>query len=217
MTEYHKIQTIFKRDSNTRFKTLLEGDYSLPVFDYLKHNQWIFTEKVDGTNIRIMIKDNNIFFGGKTENAQIPFELVNRLHSIFDPQQNKLIELFPNGACLYGEGYGAKIQSGGNYSPTQEFVLFDVKIGDWWLERYNIENIATKLNLQVVPIVGEGTLLEMVEIARRGIISHWGNFSAEGLVARPKCEFSTRNGERIITKIKTKDFIHLSRSIQLPQ
>ena len=98
-------------------------------------------------------------------------------------------------------------KGGGNYGPTQDFVLFDVKIGEWWLERPNIEDIATKLGLRVAPIIGEGTLLEMVELARKGITSQWGNFAAEGIVARPKCELRTRNGERIITKIKTCDFV----------
>ena len=65
MKEYIKIQTIFKRDLLTNHKTLLEGDYSLPEFDYLKDNTWIFTEKVDGTNIRVMWDGKEIAFGGK--------------------------------------------------------------------------------------------------------------------------------------------------------
>lgn len=208
MKEYHKIQTVFKRDPNTKFKTLLEGDYSLPAFDFLKTNPWVFTEKVDGTNIRVMFNGGGVSYGGKTDDAQIPATLVERLRSVFDVQADKMREMFPDGACLYGEGHGAKIQKGGgNYSQTQDFVLFDVKIGEWWLERPNIEDIAGKLGLRVVPIIGEGTLLEMVEMARKGITSQWGNFAAEGIVARPKVELSTRNGERIITKIKTRDFV----------
>lgn len=208
MKEYHKIQTVFKRDPNTKFKTLLEGDYSLRAFDYLKANPWVFTEKVDGTNIRVMLNGNGVSYGGKTDDAQIPAKLVARLREVFDAQSEKMREMFPDGACLYGEGHGAQIQKGGgNYSPTQDFVLFDVKIGEWWLERPNIEDIAGKLGLRVVPIIGEGTLPEMVELSRSGIKSQWGDFAAEGIVARPKCELSTRNGERIITKIKTRDFV----------
>ncbi len=44
MVEYHKIQTVFKRDMNTKYKTLLEGEYSLPEFKYLKNNIWEYTE-----------------------------------------------------------------------------------------------------------------------------------------------------------------------------
>jgi hypothetical protein len=215
MKEYSKIQTVYLRDPETNFKRLLIGQYALPAFEYLANNEWVFTEKVDGTNIRVMMdayhedgKKFGITFGGKTDNAQIPAALAARLEQRFhaDEQRVKLQEMFPSGACLYGEGYGAKIQSGGNYRPDQDFVLFDVKIGDWWLERRNVEDIAGKLGLDVVPIIERGTLPQMVEMARSGFKSTWGDFVAEGIVARPACELVTRNGDRLITKIKHRDF-----------
>ena len=213
MEQYHKIQTVFKRDPATKFKTLL-NEYSLPEFEYLKDNDWIFTEKVDGTNIRIMIKPTpdsitpvSVTFGGKTDNASIPATLITCLQDTFFPQINRLAEIFPDGACLYGEGYGAKIQKGGgNYRSDQDFVLFDVKINDWWLKRKNIEDIADEFGLDIVPIIGEGNLLDMIYIVKHGFNSNWGNFPAEGLVARPYIELKTRSGHRIITKLKHKDF-----------
>jgi len=39
-----------------------------------------------------------------------------------------------------------------------------------------------------------------------GFMSAWGEFKAEGIVARPSIELIARNGKRIITKIKHKDF-----------
>lgn len=217
MKEYSKIQTVYLRDPETNFKRLLEGQYALPAFAYLANNEWVWTEKVDGTNIRVMMpnyredgKQYGIAFGGKTDEAQIPATLVRRLEERFhnDETRAKLAEMFPEGnACLYGEGYGAKIQKGGgNYRPDQDFVLFDVKVADWWLERENVVDIAGRLGLDVVPIIGRGTLPEMVEAARAGYNSTWGSFAAEGFVARPSCELKARNGDRIITKIKHRDF-----------
>jgi hypothetical protein len=58
----------------------------------------------------------------------------------------------------------------------------------------------------VVPIIGSGTLFRAVELAAAGIKSTWGDFQAEGIVARPAVELMTRRGERVITKIKTVDF-----------
>lgn len=202
MNEYHKIQTVYKRDPENKFKTLLEGDFSLPEFEYLQNNEWVFTEKVDGTNIRVMCQDGKITFGGKTERAQIPTQLANRLNETFLPIAGK----FTSDMCLYGEGYGAKIQKGGNYRQDQDFVLFDVRVGDWWLQRADVEGIAAHLSIDVVPIVGTGTLIEMVANAKAGITSTWGDFRAEGYVARPATEMKTRSGHRIITKIKCKDF-----------
>jgi hypothetical protein len=215
MKTYHKIQTVFKRDPENRFKTLLEGEFAKPEFEYLKDNEWIFTEKVDGTNIRVMFDGYKITFGGKTDRAQIPADLSNRLNDIFLPQ----IEIFQNlfvtnpdkttnaEVCLYGEGYGAKIQKGGgNYRQDQDFVLFDIKIGEFWLQRDDIETIAKELKLDIVPILATGNIDKMVRLTRQGFNSQWGCFKAEGIVARPKIEFTTRNRSRIITKLKHKDF-----------
>lgn len=209
--EYHKIQTVYKRNPETKFKTLLEGEFSLPEFEYLKNNVWVFTEKVDGTNIRIMWTGKDIVFGGKTDNTQIPQFLVQRLNERFMTIEAK--EKFNRkfgedvNVCLYGEGYGAKIQKGGgNYRQDQDFVLFDVKIGNWWLQRDSVHKIAQYLGIDIVPIIGKGPLIDMVEMTKNAFNSIWGSFKAEGIVARPETELETRGGHRIITKIKNKDF-----------
>lgn len=76
LSEYHKIQTIFKRDMASKRKTLMEGDWTLPEFEYLAGNAWTFTEKVAGTNIRVIFKDGALAFGGRTEDAGIPAPLL---------------------------------------------------------------------------------------------------------------------------------------------
>jgi len=212
MKAYHKIQTVLKRDPRTNYKTLVEGEVSLPEFEYLMGNLWTFTEKVDGTNIRVTFDGREIAFGGKTDNASIPAFLIKKLQDRFLPQAQKFVEKFggeTTGVCLYGEGYGAKIQKGGgNYRQDPDFVLFDVKIGEWWLKRVDVEDVARFFDLDIVPIIGEGTLIEMIDKARNGFNSMWGNFLAEGIVARPKVELLTRDGSRLIAKIKHKDFYH---------
>jgi hypothetical protein len=112
----------------------------------------------------------------------------------------------PPQICLYGEGYGAKIQKGGLYRPDQSFVLFDVWINGWWLKRKDVHDIAAKLNIDRVPIIGTGTLQAMEHMVRQGFNSQWGPFPAEGIVARPAVELRTRRGDRVITKLKTRDF-----------
>lgn len=213
MKEYHKIDTLFKRDMNARGKPLIIGDWTSDVLRYLANNEWEFTEKVDGTNIRVIIRDDAIEFGGKTDNAAIPAPLVKRLQERFLPQKGVLLSMFPDGACLYGEGYGAKIQSGGSYRADQDIVLFDVRVGAWWLQRPAIEDVAAKLGLDVVPVIGRGTLHDAVQMAVTGFNSTWGSFRAEGIVARPVVELTTRAGERVITKIKHRDFAALTAQV----
>jgi hypothetical protein len=212
MNTYHKINTIFKRDHDKPKNPIIIGDWSEPEFEYLANNSWIFTEKVDGTNIRIMWDGERITIGGKTDNAQIPATLFQRLTQIFETKVELFKEIFgeDGNVCLYGEGYGAKIQKVGSlYRPDQDFVLFDIKIGDWWLKRPDVEGISSKLEIDIVPIIGEGTLYEAINLVKRGIKSQWGNFEAEGVIAVPTVSLNTRGGKRIITKIKTVDFRNL--------
>ena len=207
MIEYPKIQTVYKRDMENKGKTLLEGQWTQPEFEYLANNQWLFTEKVDGTNIRIMVGPHSVTFGGRTDAAQIPAQLLNRLNDVFLPLTGMLCSMLGDDACLYGEGYGSKIQKGGgNYRPDQDFVLFDIRVGDLWLGWHDVVDIARQLRIQAVPVIGQGTLFEAITMARCGIRSSWGNFPAEGIVARPAVDLVTRRGQRIITKIKSKDF-----------
>lgn len=206
MSEYHKIQSVFMREPHGK-RLLIEGEWTLPEFAYLADNEWVFTEKVDGTNIRIIFgADGARRFAGRTDNAQIPAPLVARLNERFNHQDDLMFGGM-NGVVLYGEGYGPKIQKvGGSYRADQDFVLFDVRVGDWWLQRADVEAVARALGLDVVPIIGTGTLRDAVARAKEGIRSTWGDFQAEGIVARPKTELCTRAGKRIITKVKCRDF-----------
>ena len=225
MREFPKIQSIYKREEEKPHK-FIEGQWSLPEFEYLANNQWQWTEKIDGTNIRVIwipescafqtkntwvfqemiIQPVGITFKGKTDKADIPKFLLSKLGEMFTVE--KLVEVFPDTPlCLYGEGYGARIQKGGNYIPNGvSFILFDVKIGEWWLKREDVEGVATKLGIDVVPIKMYGTIHEAIDLVRDGYKSQWGDFLAEGLVGKPKIEMRDRRGHRIITKLKTKDF-----------
>jgi len=207
MKEYHKIQTVFKRDPDNKYKTLLEGQFSRPEFEYLAGCPWVFTEKVDGINIRVMWDGSSVSFGGKTDNAQLHMHLVQHLRDTFT--EELMMEVFGTDGdiCLYGEGCGAGIQKGGgNYYQDKRFVLFDVRVGEWWLQRPDVEDIAIKMGIPCVPVIGKGTLLELVAAVSDGLESTWGPFPAEGIVARPSTELCARNGQRIITKLKAKDF-----------
>lgn len=216
--EYHKIDTIFKRDMNAPNKPIKMWDWSKPEFEYLSGCEWEFTEKVDGTNIRIMFDGVNVRIGGRTDKAQIHADLYEVLSRTFHAA--KMLEVFPqipdcHEGCvtLYGEGYGAGIQGcGGLYRSDKSFVLFDVRIGSWWLKRGDVETIAYDLGIECVPVVGVGTLVDAMNVVQDGFESHWGRFTAEGLVCRPGVELSDRAGRRIICKIKHKDFCGLPRS-----
>lgn len=215
MSEYHKINSLYKRNKITNL--LIPGDWSIPEFEYLAESRWEFTEKVDGTNIRVMYDPNMggyqfntpITFGGRTDSAQLPTELLTRLQKRFlSPSAlMKFQENFHEPVVFYGEGYGAKIQKiGRKYLSYQDFVLFDVKVGKWWLKRRDVEIIADTFGLSIVPIYGYGTLYDAEKLVVNGIKSFWGDFEAEGIIAKTNIGLLNRAGHRIIAKIKGVDY-----------
>ena len=203
MQLYHKIQSIYKR---TQQGVFILGEYATKEIEYLADMQWEWTEKVDGTNIRIGIDaDGTYRVGGRTERAQIPAVLLDSIAAL--NLREKLPGVTDGPICLYGEGYGGSIQkAGATYGNPQRFVLFDVRIGDWWLLQPDVNDIASKLGIDVVPIVGRGTLAEGEEHVRHGMVSTWGAFEAEGIVCRPMVPLFDRRGRRVIVKLKTKDY-----------
>lgn len=205
--KYPKIKNIFLRNANDNFKTVLHGHYSCTEFQYLAECKWTLTEKVDGTNIRVTFdEDGAATFHGRTDRASIPTHLFEALALMFKGKEDRVKETFcePEKVILFGEGYGAGIQKGGSYRPTPGFVMFDVYIGSW-LERSNVLDIGYQLGIDVVPLIGILNLKEAVDLVSKGLNSRWGDFIAEGVVARPQRELQNRLGERIITKIKWKD------------
>ena len=211
MIEYHKIDTIFERDMEGS-KKLIEGKFRSKAVEYLAENEWIFTEKIDGTNIRVHWDGHRIEFGGRTDRAIIPTHLFNKLVETFS--NNETEELFEQtfgekDVTLFGEGYGIKIQNGGDYRPDVGFILFDVLVGDIWLRRENVEEIAKTFNLEVVPIVHTGSIQSAVNFVKEKPMSTIGNAKMEGLVGRPFTELKDNQGKRIIVKIKVCDFMEV--------
>jgi hypothetical protein len=208
---YDKIETLFNRDTNFRVTTELRN----PVYGSFK--TWHVTEKIDGTNIRIMLDiEGNVRFGGRTDNAQLPTDLLLYLQDTFTAEKMKTafwIDGAPTEAILYGEGYGAGIQSGGYYNEKKSFRLFDVLVaGKWWLDWANVEDVSNKLGIKTAPYLGEWTLDEIIERVKVGVPSVVAKEEAgkdvisEGIIGRTVEPLFDKRGRRVILKLKTKDF-----------
>lgn len=208
MVEYNKIDTVYERDVDGT-KKLIEGKFRSKAVEFLADCKWLFTEKIDGTNIRIHWDGHKVEFGGRTERANIPSHLLNKLMEIF--HNNETEELFEQtfgekDVILFGEGYGIKIQNGGNYRQDVGFILFDVMVNGVYLNWDSVEGIGKAFGLEVVPIIFEGTIEEAVAFVKRRPKSTIGKALMEGLVGRPSVELYDGHGKRIIVKIKVCDF-----------
>lgn len=208
MREYHKIEGLYKRDELT--KKLLPGEYRSEAVDFLKDCEWEFTEKIDGTNIRVHWDGHKVEFAGRTDKATIPGKLLEYLDQAFGGEVNEQVfeEHFGDkDVILFGEGYGAKIQNGGDYRADNSFILFDVMVGDVFLTRESVADVARYFGIDVVPVVLTGTIKDAERFVRARPDSTIGTAKMEGLVGRPKVELFTRMQSRLIVKVKVRDVL----------
>lgn len=216
MREYPKIYGPYRRsiDPGPMRNKVIPGIWAFPEFEALAGTPWVWTEKVDGTNIRVHWDGHKVTFGGRTANAQLPVRLLARLQELF-PEEQLEQRFGSTSATLFGEGYGAGIQKGGgNYSSDPSFVLFDVLIhgqdgSSIWLLRDKITEVGAQMGLEVVPQVFVGTVAEAIRTVEFGLTSAWGKapFLAEGLVGVPETGLLDRRGHRIMMKVKSSDFL----------
>lgn len=217
MTEYQKIPGPFKRDPKT--KQIVLGDWSSPELELLHSlNDWDFTEKVDGTNVRVFWDGYRVEFRGRTDRAEFSMLQDAALNKTFAGAANETLfeQQFGNqAALLYGELYGPGVQSGGKYRDDLSFILFDVKIGDWWLQRDALEEIAAALGIDNAPLYLSGVSLDTaIDHVVLGLLSDVAldskpSMYAEGLVGRLGSGLRARNGDRIIVKVKHDDLYGL--------
>ena len=132
------------------------------------------------------------------------WSVLNTQFNVYELDETKI----PKRYTLYGEGFGAGIQSGGYYRKDNSFIGFDVKVDDMYLLRENRDEIFNKLGVDIVPFVGKFTIDEAIEYVKKGFNSNIAEEThlAEGLVLRTPMGLKTRRGERIIFKVKTCDF-----------
>lgn len=79
-------------------------------------------------------------------------------------------------------------------------------IAENWQSRESVEDIASYFNIDTVPIVLEGTIQEAVDYVKTKPKSKIGIANSEGIVGRPVVEMQDRCGNRVIVKIKVRDF-----------
>lgn len=210
MIKYPRIYNPLKRVKTEKGEWILTTQYSTEEFSYLAFNLWGLTEKIDGMNIRVWIENGCVYVGGRTDNAILPLGLKEKIVKLFLSEKEHIFNGKYEDLIFFGEGIGPKIQ-GNKYKRDYDFVLFDIGYlrNDelCFLERKNVEEIAGELGLKVCKVCGEMSLYDIFELVRSKPKSFLNeNVEIEGFVARPTIELRSKYGDRIITKIKVRDF-----------
>ncbi len=211
MTEYQKIDTLYKFDNAT--KTYTDEFYS-PYVEYLRNNKWLSSEKVDGTNVSVQFDGHRLEFHGRTERSDLPKEVLAVLTEKFADSEVEFEQLFcGKPAILFMECYGGKIQ-GGVYGGKERLIGFDIMVDGQYLDKRCIGEIFAKFGVDCVEFKEIENLDEAInevkswtENTQAGISKYCekGTTVKEGLVCVPAVRIHDNQGKRIIVKIKVKD------------
>ena len=194
----------------------------------------LITSEIDWENDAVKGVSFNIDYRGKSDKADVPEDLKQYMRNHFPIEKvlnafnyksyiskddfesygikqtslSPLILNVPKTIVIYGEGYGAGIQSGGYYRKDKAFIMFDVAIDKHYMSIDVRNDICTKIGADLVPFIGDMTIEEAIDYVKKGFKSVIAEeeHNAEGLVLRPLVDLYDKRGNRIITKIKTCDF-----------
>lgn len=233
MHYYPKILAPFKRETN-KSKYVNESLWSKPEFKMLKDVEWVWTAKADGTSIKLYWNGDKVQFFGHTDKSQLSKLTLDYLNNTFGtPEAESVFESLygSNEVNVYGEFCSKEMNEDYGHQDGI-FYVFDVQnatSGKWW-DRNAVLQFAESFNIQAVPIMLRGTITEAVEFVKlanrtwnkdfKCVFYHRKcentsynvscpfahNVKLEGLVGRLSYEILDANGERIITKVKCKDF-----------
>lgn len=175
-TRYPKTPHLWKRFENPPEMRGVLDRSKIAAPEFAAIDSWHVTEKVDGTNIRVMLRpstnkknpwmvdfftrnstDHNIVWPGAKKFLTETFTLDRIFRAIdVDKLEKKTVVVF------YGELYGPKIMGGGTYCNQVDYALFDVRIDDWWLEPKVVQGMAEKMGINYVPVIWEAASMENI-------------------------------------------------------
>lgn len=169
---------------------------------------WWVSEKMDGTNTRIIWDGYKLVVKGRTNASQLQGYQTELLNELTQNGNYKFDETFgEKEVTIYGETFGGKIQANPHNADPQ-FQVFDINIDGVWLMYDDVKSIAEQLGLDYVEhelLPNWQAVFEYFSQTGRTRTSKGEYY--EGLIAIPEHMPLTRTGERVITKVKMNDFI----------
>jgi len=213
-TKYEKFSSPFKKDE--KFLNTKDLSQNLPK------GKWIITEKIDGTNIRVILtkKDeegNRETHIGSRKLLLNPEDKSSKqfLDCLEEVNLNKIKEYFDkvdSTVVIYGEGYGAGVQKGRIYSLKKNFRVFDIRIGEAYQDFEYVEKVCVDNQLNIVPMLGDIEEIDydgcvtLLGSHKETMIKEGDGGQSEGFVYKFEPVLLNKYKERLIFKVKFKDF-----------
>lgn len=211
MHNYQKIKSPFIRE-NANDKMVNMEKYSSPSVEYLAKNDWFWEEKIDGTSIGLRWDGERVSIVGHTDKSQIPPVLNKFLtEKYLTPEMETIFEqtFGDKPFTVYGEGISKEVNCHYGF-PEGDFIMYDIQndtTGRFW-DRERMKEFAEKIDSETAPLLAVGDIGLAVKIVKEGMCSYINKeFPMEGLIGRPKVEFTDNKGDRLIVKVKVKDIL----------
>lgn len=211
-TKYRKIYTLFERDS--KFKIVDSLEPHLEGITNIK--KFVVTEKIDGTNCGIVITpDKQVLIRKRSDfikddkEHHIYYEAINtidleRIKDYFHDSEATI--------TIFGEACGGSIQKHGTiYSDEPTFMVFDVQVNNSFFDWLSLKKFCSEVGLKIVPYLGD-TILEkytveyMKNVLERCKKYLYDSEHSEGIVVRSEPPLLNKFGQRMMFKLKFRDF-----------
>lgn len=149
-----------------------------------KKTEWIVTEKVHGANFSFYIDENDIKIARRTGFIAEDEKFYDGW-KILDKYKEKMRKLFdsivprPNLVVVYGELYGGRynhpnvtpeptakvVQQGIDYCPFEDFIVFDMRINEYFTDYITVVDICKKHGVPVLEPIFVGSFEEALKIS----------------------------------------------------
>ncbi len=193
--------------------------------------RWVATEKLHGCNFSFLVDNSGVKHCSRNNVLTMETKFYN--HTIHKREHQNMIDIFEwlsaiykdvEAIQVYGEYVGPNIQKGIDYG-AEAFYCFDIKIyykdgTSQYCDFPEVRALCIMFNVGLVPVVGEGTLEEMLKLPNefQSLIYPTDKENiCEGIVIKPIIPFYLRNGDRVIIKSKNDKWAEKASKPKAPK
>ena len=191
-----KTKTLFRRDDNFKVMTDHFTDDR-----YRQVTDWLVTEKMDGMSVILSTNDG---FHGRSPRTQFQGKTLAFMEQAMHSVAYRFFQKDIENVDVYAELVGPQVQGNPHNLTELQLFVFDVRIGDYWLDWHNVKDVAEKAGLQTVEVKGRWTMPHIIADVKARKAHGDGYF--EGYVARTDPYLYDNQGNRIVWKLKGTDF-----------